>query len=142
MSLRDTLRGRVCQFGLSPDYPLGDFIKWTTEQGLEPVDVLHGLDELQAILNLEAEALQRHGNANRATRLEQQRYWCLYCERIRAHFRALLPQSKHDCMPCTPSATQSAQPGRAFNRMSDIVTIANTPENHHFYSSKSQRNRY
>lgn len=96
MSLRDTLRGRVCQFGLSPEYSLGDFINWTNEQDLEPTDLLHSLDELQTILDLEAEALQRHGNANRTTQVEQQRYWCLYCESIRVHFRASLPPSKDD----------------------------------------------
>lgn len=96
MSLRDTLRGRICQFGLAPDHPLGEFILWINEQGLEPTALLHGLDELQAILNLEAEALTRHGNANRTAHLTQQRHWCLYCERIRAYVRASLPGSKHD----------------------------------------------
>lgn len=94
MSLRDTLRGRVCQFGLSPDYSLGHFIDWANEQHLTPMDLLNGLDELQTILDLEAEALQKHGNENRLKRVALQRDWCLYCEKIRAHLRHCQDQTE------------------------------------------------
>lgn len=116
MSLMDVLRGRVCQFGLPPDYPLGDFINWSNEQNLELTELLGGLDELQTVLQLEADALQRHSNANRTTRLEQQTNWCLYCERIRAHLRALLSESKHVNETGTQSTTQRAEPSRARHR--------------------------
>ncbi|MDQ2075835.1 hypothetical protein [Marinimicrobium sp. ABcell2] len=90
MPLRHTLRARICQFRMSPNYPLGDFVDWANEQELDKSELLKRLDELQTILDLEAEALRRHGQSKSVLHLVQQEYWCFYCEQIRAYYRTLL----------------------------------------------------
>jgi hypothetical protein len=94
MPIRHTLRARICQFRLNPNYPLGDFVDWIDEQELDKTELLSSLDELQTILDLEAEALRRHGHPKSVLHLVQQEYWCFYCEQIRSHYRSLLKYSE------------------------------------------------
>jgi len=91
MSLKSTLRGRICLFQMTPNYPVNEFVQWALGLGVTRTRLLEELDELQWQLDIEAEALRRYSDV-RSDQVVQQEYWCFYCEQIRAHFRDLLPQ--------------------------------------------------
>lgn len=89
MSLKNTLRSRICQFQMAPNYPVNQFVQWAFGLGIARTRLLQELDQLQEQLDTEAEALRRHSHTVLVT---QQEYWCFYCEQIRAHYRMLLRQ--------------------------------------------------
>lgn len=88
MSLRHTLRSLICQFRMTPNYPLGDLVRWVEEFGPPRDELLYELDELQAQLDVEAEALRRHGKGD-TSHLLQQQYWSFYCSQVRSYYRTL-----------------------------------------------------
>lgn len=88
MSLKNTLKVRICIQEMTPNYPLGEFMRLTLNLGLSRAQVLEELDQLQEELEIEAEAL-RSEPENRSRAAVQHEYWCFYCAQIRAHYRAL-----------------------------------------------------
>lgn len=91
MSLKNTLRSRICRFQLTPNYPVGEFVQWAFGLGVGRTQLLRELDQLQQQLDTEAEALRQHSQ-DQPLLIAQQEYWCFYCAQVRAHYRMLLKQ--------------------------------------------------
>lgn len=89
MSLKNTLKVRICIQEMTPNYPLGEFMRFTMSLGISRHQVLEELDRLQQELEAEAEVL-RGKEENRSRVAVQHEYWCFYCAQVRAHYRMLL----------------------------------------------------
>lgn len=82
------LKAQICRYGMSPNFPLGEFIGWMGRVGVEPSALLWHLDLLQEELDEEVEGL-RGATVFDPEILNQQEYWCFYCNQVRTHLRAL-----------------------------------------------------
>lgn len=92
MSLKKILRARIFQEFRSPNFPVGEFMRWAFGLGLPRTQLLKELDHLKEQLDIEAEALrdQIYKDSILAT---QHEYWCFYCAQVRAYLRMLLKQA-------------------------------------------------
>ncbi len=94
MSLKNTFRVRICIHEMTPNFPLGEFMRLTFDLGIPRTRVLQELDQLQEELDMEAEAL-RSRPENQSRSAIQHEYWCFYCAQVRAHYRMLINSDSH-----------------------------------------------
>jgi hypothetical protein len=94
MSLKQTIRTKICLVSMTPNYPLQEFVTWA-----EPIDkyvLLHYLDDIQRELEEEQLAMESCNPTK-----EQNSYQTLHsywCAQVRKYYRAILRN------PCCKSA--------------------------------------
>ena len=97
MSLKQTIKAKICLESTMPNFPLREFVAWA--ESIDKAVLLHYLGDIQRELEEEQLALVS-GNPTKAQSAYQilLGYWCLYCEQVRKYYRAILRN------PCCKSA--------------------------------------
>lgn len=88
VSLSHILRSLICQFRMTPNYPMKELASWVKSSSIPWGEMLYELDKLQTQLEVEAHALRRHGTVS-SEHLLQHQYWCFYCAQVRSYYRTL-----------------------------------------------------
>ncbi len=97
VSLKQTIKTRICLASVTPNYPLREFVAWA--ESIDKYVVLHYLDDIQRELE-EEQLLLECSNPTKEQNAYQtlHSYWCLYCAQVRKYYRAILRN------PCCKSA--------------------------------------
>ncbi len=88
MSLKQTIKAKVCIVTVTPNYPLGNFVAWA--DSLDKHELLHYLNEIQQELDEEEKRLRDSPLDPTPFYSVLRTYWCVYCEQIRSYYRAII----------------------------------------------------
>lgn len=90
MQLKECIKNKICLINLTPNYPLGEFVRWVEASQIEISLLSVLLDEIQTELDVEARIHSAPhlpgGTQYRAVK----GYWCLYCSQVRAYYQAII----------------------------------------------------
>ncbi len=89
MSLKETLKAKICISSLEPNFPLRDFVEWV--ELLDKQQVLQLLDEIQ--IELDAQEQNEKNISDPPHPL--QGYWCFYCAQVRSYYRSIIRDPKN-----------------------------------------------
>ena len=90
MSLKETLKTKICISSLEPNFPLRGFVELA--ELCDKRQVLQLLDEIQT----ELDAQEQHSKNISDPPHPLQGYWCFYCAQARSYYRSIIrdPQNK------------------------------------------------
>ena len=93
MSLKQTIKTKICLASITPNYPLREFVAWA--ESIDKYVLLHYLDDIQRELEEEQLALDvANPTKEQSSYQTLHNYWCLYCAQVRKYYRAIL---RHPC---------------------------------------------
>ena len=97
MSLKQTIKTKICLVRMTPNYPLQEFVAWA--EAIDKHVLLHYLDDIQRELEEEQLSLE-YSNPTKEQNSYQtlHSYWCFYCSQVRKYYRTILKN------PCCKSA--------------------------------------
>lgn len=89
MSLKQTIKTKICLVTMTPNYPLKEFVTWA--ESIDKYVLLHYLDDIQRELE-EEQLLLDVANPTKEQHSYQilHSYWCLYCAQVRKYYRAIV----------------------------------------------------
>jgi|GEM_PF-2396516 len=89
MSLKQTIKTKICLTNMTPNYPLKEFVVWA-----EPIDkyvLLQYLDDIQQELEEEQRALKCNDFSHEQHTFQAlHKYWCFYCEQIKKYYKDIM----------------------------------------------------
>lgn len=88
MQLKESIKNKICLVQLTPNYPLGEFVRWVEAREIDTALLTVLLDSLQRELEAEALSLSRSYVPSHAQSMCG--YWCLYCAQVRAYYKAII----------------------------------------------------
>lgn len=93
MSVRQTIKAKICLSVMTPKYPLWEFVAWAED--IDRNVLLRYLEDIQRELDEEL-LLAVLGNSIKEPGSYQplHSYWCLYCVQIRKYYQAIV---RHPC---------------------------------------------
>lgn len=88
MQIKNMIKNKICLINMTPNYPLGNFVKWAEEANIEIPLLSVLLDEIQMELDSEALTSRQYFNASQHQIITS--YWCLYCSQVRTYYKAIV----------------------------------------------------
>jgi hypothetical protein len=89
MSLKQTIKAKICLATIAPNYPLREFVEWA--ENIDKRVLLHCLEDIQQELEEEQNSLTPGYSAS-GENIDPllQRYWCLYCAQVKKYYSAIV----------------------------------------------------
>lgn len=88
MKLKESIKGKICLTEITPNFPLGGFVKWAEEANINIPLLSVLLDDIQEELD-SVEFVSRQ-SFNVSSHQIIKSYWCLYCSQIRSYYKAII----------------------------------------------------
>lgn len=90
MQLKEQIKNKICLLNMTPNFPLGDFVKWVEESHIDIPLLSFLLDSIQEELDAEAKAFPTRCISDDIQSQVMKGYWCLYCSQVRAYYQAIV----------------------------------------------------
>lgn len=89
--LKRIMKSKVCMDDMTPNYPMGAFVRWVAQEEISTAVLLVLLSTIQTELDTEEHLLRRPSNSffDNQHQLAMNGYWRLYCSQIHAYYKAL-----------------------------------------------------
>lgn len=90
VKLKERIKNKICLIKMTPNYPLGDFVRWIEAEHIDLALLSALLEEIQHELDNEAEVAGNSRSPYAAQHQAIKGYWCLYCSQVRAYYKAII----------------------------------------------------
>lgn len=92
MQLKEQIKNKICLLNITPNFPLGDFVKWVEESHIDIPLLSVLLDSIQAELDAEAKAKAFPSSciSDAIQSRVMKGCWCLYCSQVGAYYQAII----------------------------------------------------